>query len=339
MVKAKINLSKEQEKELVEFYLAPNSAREIERKYGVNLYQLKKLLAKYNIPMHSKSDAYKLRDERTKEVCLERYGVANPFAAEEVKEKIKRSMLDRYGVEYVGQAEISKQKTTEAFLERYGVNRYTKTEEFKQSIVDNKDEIAAKIKVTCLEKYGVDTVLKLPEVQKKKYETTLARYGDGHFTNREKARKTFIARYGTDNIARVPEIRAKQYATKRKNGTFNSSAAEDRFYTKLCEKYGNTNVIRQYKDERYPFFCDFYIKNLDLFIELNLSWTHGEHPFNDKNPDDLTKLAIWQEKAKASKYYENAIITWTKRDPNKIAMAKLNKLNYITYYKEAELFE
>ena len=105
-------MTQELEKELVEFYLVPNSAREIERKYGVNWYQLKKILAKYNIPQHSKSDAYKLRDERTKEVCLERYGVENPFAAEEVKEKIKQSMLERHGVEYVGQAEISKQKST-----------------------------------------------------------------------------------------------------------------------------------------------------------------------------------------------------------------------------------
>ena len=120
------------EQEIVDFYLVPNSAREIERKYGVTLYQLKKLLMKYNIKMHTKSDAYKLRDERTKEVCLERYGVENPFAAEEVKEKIKQSMLEQHGVEYVGQAEISKQKSKEVLLDKYGVDHYSKTEEFKK---------------------------------------------------------------------------------------------------------------------------------------------------------------------------------------------------------------
>lgn len=31
-------MTKELEKDLVEFYLAPNSARETERKYGVNIY-------------------------------------------------------------------------------------------------------------------------------------------------------------------------------------------------------------------------------------------------------------------------------------------------------------
>lgn len=332
-------MTQELEKELVEFYLAPNSAREIERKYGVNLYQLKKLLAKYNIPQHSKSDAYKLRDERTKEVCLERYGTTNPMTLPEIKDKIKQTMLDRYGVEYVGQADISKQKMKEVFLEKYGVDHYSKTEEFKQQIADNKDTIVAKIKTTCLEKYGVDSVLKVQEIKDKKYATTLHRYGETNFNNRVKAKETALARYGTDNLAAVPEIRAKQYTTKRKNGTFNTSATEERYYAKLCEKYGSHDVVRQYKDERYLFMCDFYIKSLDLFIELNISWTHGGHPFDSGNVMDIETLLKWQEKAKASKYYKNAITTWTIRDVAKIATAKANKLNYITHYKEDELFE
>lgn len=332
-------MTTELEQEIVDFYLVPNSAREIERKYGVNLYQLKKLLGKYNIKMHTKSDAYKLRDERTKEVCLEKYGVTNPFAADEVKEKIKQSMLDRYGVEYVGQAEISKQKSKEAFLEHYGVDSYSKTKEFKQQIADNKAVMVAKIKTTCLEKYGVDSVLKVQEFKDKKYATTVSRYGANNFNNREKAKETAINRYGTDNLASVPEIKAKQYATKRKNGTFNTSGVEERCYLKLCEKYGSKDVLRQYKDKRYPFACDFYIKSLDLFIELNINWTHGGHPFDCQSQEDKETLLHWQEKAETSNYYKNAITTWTIRDVAKIATAKANKLNYKVYYKEEELLE
>lgn len=331
-------MTKEFEKELIEFYLIPNSAREIERKYGINLYQLKKILVKNNVPMHSKSATYKLRDERTKEVCLEKYGVTNPFAVEEVKEKIKQSMLKHHGVEYVGQAEISKQKTKEAFLDKYGVDSYAKTEEFKKHISNIKDDIIAKVKATCLEKYGVDSALKVQEFKDKKYSTTLARYGKRNFNNRIKARATAIDRYGTDNLAAVAEIQAKQYATKRKNCTFNTSSQEEYYYTKLCEKYGSDDVIRQYKDKRYPFLCDFYIKSLDLFIELNINWTHGGHPFNSESQSDNETLLKWQEKAKTSKYYQNAITTWTIRDVAKITIAKANKLNYITYYKEEELY-
>lgn len=267
-------MTKELEKELIEFYLVPNSAREIERQYGVNLYQLKKLLAKYDIQMHSKSDAYKLRDERTKEVCLEKYGVTNPFAADEVKEKIKQSMLERHGVEYVGQAEISKQKTKEAFIKHYGVDSYAKTDEFKRNY-----------------------------------------------------------------IANVHKYKIKEFKTKKLNGTCNTSKSEEAYYNILIKKYGKDNVIRQYIEERYPYHCDFYIASEDLFIELNLSWTHGDHPFNSENYDDLAKLAEWKNRAKKSDYYKNAIETWTKRDTAKLATAKKNCLNYITYYKESELFD
>lgn len=271
-------MTTELEKEIIEFYLAPNSAREIERKYGVNLYQLKKLLIKYNIQYniqaHSKEAAYKLRDERTKEVCLERYGVTNPFAVEEVKEKIKQSMLDRHGVEYVGQAEISKQKTKEAFLEHYGVDSYSKTAEFKKSYTAN---------------------------------------------------------------SRAYKI--KEFKTKKAKGTCNTSKSEEACYKLLLARYGKDNVLRQYYDERYPYHCDFYIVPEDLFIELNFSWTHGEHPFDAASADDLNKLAQWQEKAKTSRYYENAIATWTVRDCAKITTAKENNLNYKLYYKEKDLYE
>ena len=38
---------------------------------------------------------------------------------------------------------------------------------------------------------------------------------------------------------------------------------------------GNEDIIRQYKSDLYPFACDFYIPSLDLYIECNYHWTHG----------------------------------------------------------------
>lgn len=139
------------------------------------------------------------------------------------------------------------------------------------------------------------------------------------------------------------ELRAratqKQYNTKKANGSFNTSKPETECYKKLVAKYGTENVIRQYStDPRYPFNCDFYIKSLDLFIELNLSWTHGYRLFTG-TPEDLAQLAIWQEKAKTSEYYVNAIYTWTVRDVKKRDTALANNLNYLTIYNEAELDE
>lgn len=124
----------------------------------------------------------------------------------------------------------------------------------------------------------------------------------------------------------------KESATKRKNGSFNTSKAEDKLYKDLCIMFGTEDVIRQYTDkDRYPFACDFYIPSKDLFIELNLHWAHGEHPFDSTRDSDT--ICIWKEKAITSDYYKSAVQHWTIADPLKQATAKQNNLNYIALYK------
>jgi len=133
-------------------------------------------------------------------------------------------------------------------------------------------------------------------------------------------------------------ILAKQYKTKKQKRSFNSSKPEDLFYETLVIRYGINNVEREYSiDKRYPFSCDFYIKSKDLFIELNLHWSHGGHPFDNSNPEDINKLNIWKEKAKTSEFYKNAIETWTIRDVKKHLAVKENNLNYIEYYSEIDM--
>lgn len=72
--------------------------------------------------------------------------------------------------------------------------------------------------------------------------------------------------------------------------------------------FDKDDIIYQYSDkERYPFNCDFYVKSKDLFIEVNYFWTHGTEPFNENNPEHIKKLNEWKEKAKTSKFYNQAI--------------------------------
>lgn len=121
----------------------------------------------------------------------------------------------------------------------------------------------------------------------------------------------------------------KRFSTMKNNGNLNTSKAEEKLYLELCTKYGKDNIERQYRnDQRYPFACDFYIKSEDLFIELNRSWTHGGKIFDDNDPECLEKLKIWKEKAESSKYYKNAIRTWTEYDVIKYRTALKNNLNY-----------
>lgn len=130
----------------------------------------------------------------------------------------------------------------------------------------------------------------------------------------------------------------KEYVTKRKNNSFRISKPEDRVYNKLVMKFGIENVIRQYRDEnRYPFYCDFYVKSFDLFIECNFTWSHGGHLFDCHSEEDCAIENIWKEKAKKSKYYELALKVWTQSDVLKYDTMIKNNLNAFVAYKEVEI--
>ena len=154
--------------------------------------------------------------------------------------------------------------------------------------------------------------------------TCLQKYGVDSYTKTEQYRQNYL-----DNLKNYKE---KEYNTKKKNNSFNISKPEDKSYAILKEYY--PDIVSQYKDNRYPFACDFYIPSLDLFIECNYHWTHGGKPY-EGTEDDKQIVEKW--KAKGTKFYINAIQTWTVRDVNKRNIAKQNKLNYIEVWNIKEI--
>ena len=127
--------------------------------------------------------------------------------------------------------------------------------------------------------------------------------------------------------------KAKELATKKKNGTFKSSKPEERAYDMLHFMF--PHLLRQYKSEEYPFACDFYDPQSSTYFECNFSWTHGGHWFDGNDPDDMQRLE--HMKSKHTKYYDNAIETWTVRDVKKRQCAEKNHLNYIVFWTEDEM--
>lgn len=197
--------------------------------------------------------------------------------------------------------------------------------------------------------------------------TKLAKYGDQNWNNSEQATETCKQKYGGNGI-RGNRIRAKQtmlekygveyYTTseeinsmrnnseiqekiqksKRINNTFNTSKPEEDCYKYLCNLYGKSNVIRQYKDlVRYPFNCDFYISSEDLFIELNLFPTHGSEPFDSTNINHT--LYLEHCKTAPNNWIEEQIpLIWAGTDVLKHQLAKQNNLNYVQVYNLEEFY-
>lgn len=201
------------------------------------------------------------------------------------------------------------------------------------------------IKQTKLERYG-DCNWNNPS---KSNETCKIRYGgNGTRGDREKAKRTMFERYGVEyylasdeinNMRDNKTIQDKIQQTKYNNHTFNSSKPEDDCYEFLCAKYGKDNVIRQFKDVvRYPFNCDFYIKPLDLFIELNLFPTHYKEPFDENNPVHIQHLE--RCKSEPRNWIEKQqVLVWAGSDVEKRKIAIQHGLNYLTVYKIEELFD
>lgn len=200
---------------------------------------------------------------------------------------------------------------------------------------------------TNLKRYGVTNVLRSKEVLEKvsedrasgelarrAAETKKQRYGDAHYNNMEKNHQTKEARYGDPNYNNMD----KMLQTKRVNNSFNTSKPEEQLYEKLLQVYSEKDIIRQYKESRYPYNCDFYIKSKDLFIELNYHQSHGDHPYDPENAADQKLIAFWRSKQNTegpqNQYwlYEKV---FTRTDPEKLKCAKDNKLNYLIIYKNS----
>lgn len=144
-------------------------------------------------------------------------------------------------------------------------------------------------------------------------------------------RKTCLKKYGVENVMQIEEFRKKNEATKHLHNSFNTSKPEEACAELLEMFFGSDDVVRQYsQDSRYPFRCDFYIKSRDMFIELNVSWTHGMHWFESTGAKDKDTLNQWKNKHTA--YYDNAVTVFGTRDPLKRKMAAEAKLNYLTFW-------
>lgn len=111
------------------------------------------------------------------------------------------------------------------------------------------------------------------------------------------------------------------------------SIGEEIVYDMLVDKFGEDDVIYQYGvhpyDARYPYSCDFYIKSFDLFIEMNIHYSHSDHWFDENNHDDLLKVNQWKMD---SKKYRKAIHQWTETDVAKRNSARDNHLNYLVFW-------
>ena len=308
-------------------------------KYAIMIGQ-KTCLKKYGVKYVVQSKEVK---EKSKQTCLEKYGVTNGGGSKQALEKIKETIKEKYCTEFFYQSNHFKEKSKQTCLEKYGV---TNGGGSKQAL--------EKIKETNLKRRGVEYVFQDKDIREKMRESLIKKYGVDHNLKskeiQEIIKQTNLKLYGCENPMQNEAIIQKGIDTKRKNHTFNVSKPEEELYLYIKEKI--PSVIRQYQDYRYSwsdklnrihhYLCDFYIPELDLFIEFNGFPCHGPHSYNPDSKEDQELVEKWKLHYKNGKHplYKRMINGWTISDVKKRKIAKENNLNYYEFWtlEEAKKF-
>lgn len=276
---------------------------------------------------------------KRKQTCLGKYGTEHPMQCEKLKNKTKETNLKKYGSEHYFSSEEGKKKIKEVWIEKYGVDNPYKI-----------DHVAEKREGVLLEKYGESRALGNKEVQDKIKQTNLKKYGTEYSFQSEEYQKNtlqkiFSEKYGTispmsatrDTIKVDIDVLPKEkwQATRANKGTWNSSSEEEIIYNELIKVF--KDVKRQCKSEEYPFNCDFYIPSIDTYIEYNGFFTHGGHPFDKNNQDDIERAKVLLEKGKEHPLYNSAYEIWTRSDPLKVETARKNKIKLLVFYNMEDI--
>lgn len=229
--------------------------------------------------------------EKIKKTNLEKYGVECSLNSKEVKEKSKKTNLEKYGNEDCRKTNFVVEKRIKTIYEKYGVNSYTKTDDYKR-----------KVKETSLEKYGVDSPNKSDIIKRKKILSMINKYGfiSNSCTDesKNKLRETNLKKYGVEYPMQVIDfVERQQKNSKRinyyKDSLYYQSSYEKHFLDYISDMGMIDEIERgpsiryRYDDKEKLHFPDFYLKKLNLIIEIKSDYYYNK--YLDKNISKMEK--------------------------------------------------
>lgn len=136
-----------QEIEINIYDLPNNSSMLVDCKCDYCNQELKKIWSrvnpnrKINYKTELKICCINCQKYKTREICLEKYGVVNVFAVKNIKEKIKEKKIEtclkNYKVKYPAQSKEIYDKLKQTNLEKYGVVIPTQNEKVREKLEGN----------------------------------------------------------------------------------------------------------------------------------------------------------------------------------------------------------
>lgn len=252
---------------------------------------------------------------------IKKYNIKKDFSLK--LKNMRKTNLIKYGDENYTYSKKVLEKRNRTNLERYGNINVGKINSFEH-------------KKSMIEKYGVDNPSKVKEIVQKRKNTNMERYGSV-WGNINKYKQNILKKHGVSNVMQIDNIKRKNYESRKRNGNASSSKPAEEIYKLLLTKF--KVVIKEYTSNLYPFSCDFYIPEKDLYIEYQGCQMHGGEPYNPENPNHISLVEKYKRKAEEINFkgqkktqYLHIIDVWTIKDPLKRETAKTNGLNWIEFF-------
>lgn len=196
---------------------------------------------------------YTTNQQKSRQTCIEKYGVDNGAKTEAAKEKAKATNREKYGADYAQQTQEGKDKITQAMQNTYGVDRPLQKKEFKDKAVATNmerygvtnpmrdDGVQEKQKQTVRERYGVDNVFASKEIQEKIKQTCIEKYGVENPSSLEsvklKIRQTTKERYGVENVMKLPEFKKRVDDTNMERYGRTRAIQNDEMKSKIKQQF------------------------------------------------------------------------------------------------------
>lgn len=195
----KIIFTKEIINEIISFYTQPESLNATAKHFKYNRGTIKNILIKNNISLHTEQEYNDLGSKKRKDYNINLYGESNFFKTTIFKEKSKQTCLEHFGVEHSFQSESVNKKA-----------RQTKIAKYNDANFNNRK----KAQKTCLEKFGCQTPAQNVDVLKKMQDTCTSKYGVNNYSFTIEFAKQHKSSYKLNgiNFDSLPELALYLYA-------------------------------------------------------------------------------------------------------------------------------
>lgn len=180
------------------------------------------------------------KTKKTKQTCMQKYGVENLAQADIIKDKIRNTNIAKYGSSCSLHNDTIKSKVVATCIQRFGVCNPFSAPEVKTKIVE-----------TNMQKFGVRYPMQSSIVKEKSKETCLTVYGCEYALQsdsvKQKTKTTLLSKYGVTNVSQCPDVQQQKISTNRLRFGCDHPSQNETFFRKIKQS--------AFSEKRFLFPC------------------------------------------------------------------------------------